>query len=49
MTVTVTYPDGNNKALSLVKVDVSYPYVAWVQLPWAAPTLKASAQSRIVH
>jgi Flp pilus assembly protein TadG len=48
MTVTVTYTPGN-APLDLVKVDVNYPYAAWIKLPWGNPTLKASAQGRIVH
>ena len=49
MTVNVSYVDGNNDPQSLVKVDVSYPYIAWIKLPWPTPTLRASAQGRIVH
>jgi Flp pilus assembly protein TadG len=32
-----------------VQVNVSYNYVPWIKLPWVSPTLKASAQGRIVN
>ncbi len=49
MTVAVTYVDGNNDAQSLVRVDVTYPYISWVQIPGMNPTLRASSQGRIAH
>jgi Flp pilus assembly protein TadG len=56
MTVNVRYldstvdPAGTATGTSpRVQVDVSYTYVPWINLPWTSPTLKASAQGRIVN
>ena len=49
MTVTVSYPDLTlNLPSSLVKVEVTYALVPYLNLPWVAPTLKVGGQGRIV-
>lgn len=49
MTVTVTYPDGDAISPSRVIVNVSYPYVPYITLPWTVPTINASAAGRIAN
>lgn len=49
MTVTVTYPDGNNKTPSRVRVAISYPYAPWFALGWSPPVIRAAAEGRIVN
>jgi len=48
ITVTVTYPDGNNDPPSLIAVTVTYNYVPYINLPFA-PTLTTRAAGRIVN
>lgn len=48
ITVTVTYPDGNNEALSRVEVTVIYNFVPYVNLPFT-PRLTTKAAGRIVN
>jgi Flp pilus assembly protein TadG len=53
MTVTVTYPGGNatpaNKTPNRVQVVVSYPYQWFFGLGWAAITVNAAAEGRIMN
>lgn len=53
MTVTVTYPGGNatpaNKTPNRVQVKVSYPYQWFFGLGWAAITVNAAAEGRIMN
>jgi hypothetical protein len=48
MTVTVCYPDGNNKPASRVTVNASYPFATLFTLGFTPPTIRSSAQGRIV-
>lgn len=48
ITVTVTYPDGNNDPPSRVAVTVTYSYVPYINLPFT-PTLTTKAAGRIVN
>jgi Flp pilus assembly protein TadG len=48
ITVSVTYPDGNNDPPSRVAVTVTYSYVPYINVPFA-PTLRTKAAGRIVN
>ena len=48
ISVTVSYPDGNNEPPSRVAVTVTYSYVPYINLPFA-PTLTTKAAGRIVN
>jgi Flp pilus assembly protein TadG len=49
ITVTPTYPDGDNAATDRVKVTVSYTYVPYISLPFTAPTITTTAEGRITY
>ena len=49
ITVTVTYPDGNNQPPSRVAVVVTYQYVPYIRLGFFTPTLTTKAAGRIVN
>ena len=50
LTVNVNYLDaGSVKPPGLVQVTVSYPYRSFFALPWTDPTIKASAEGRILN
>jgi hypothetical protein len=50
LTVSVSYLEGGSvKPPGLVQVTVSYPYRSFFSLPWTEPTLKASAEGRILN
>jgi len=49
MTVTVTYPDGNSKATSRVKVALSCTYAPVFHFPGSAHLLQVSATGRILY
>jgi Flp pilus assembly protein TadG len=49
MTVTVCYLDGTNQSPNRVRVTASYPYVPYIRLGWAPPTIHAAAEGRIVY
>ena len=46
MTITVSYPDGDNAPPKRVRVDLSYPF-SFIPLAWALPTVTTSAEGRI--
>lgn len=48
ISVTVTYPDGNNDPPSRVAVTVTYSYVPYINLPFT-PTMTTKAAGRIVN
>jgi hypothetical protein len=48
MAVTVCYLNGNNQPASEVRVTVSYPFVPLFSFGFAAPTIRAASQGRIV-
>src|SRR5262245_33052827 len=47
LTVTVTYPDGNNQIGSRVSVVAQYSYDPWVGLPLSGVTLSATSKGAI--
>ena len=50
MNVTPSWPDGNAQAGSRVKVQVSYSYIPFIQIPWSfTPTMNLTAEGRIVY
>lgn len=49
ITVQANYLDSSSKAPSRIQVKVSYPYIPYINLPWVAPTLVASAEGRITY
>ncbi|MBZ5526886.1 MAG: pilus assembly protein [Acidobacteriia bacterium] len=49
MTVTVCYLDGTNQSPNRVRVTASYPYIPYIRLGWAPPTIQAAAEGRIVY
>ena len=48
ISVTVSYPDGNNDPPSRVTVTVRYSYVPYINLPFT-PTMTTKAAGRIVN
>jgi Flp pilus assembly protein TadG len=48
ISVTVSYPDGNNDPPSRVAVTVTYSYVPYINLPFT-PTMTTKAAGRIVN
>jgi len=49
MTVTPSWPDGASTPSSRVLVTITYPYVAYFQIPgFTAPQMKVTAEGRIV-
>jgi Flp pilus assembly protein TadG len=48
MTVSVTYPDGHTIP-GRVRVTISYPYLPYLSLLTAAPTMHAYAEGRMVY
>jgi Flp pilus assembly protein TadG len=49
ITITPTFPDGNNDKLSRVQVTVTYKYVPYIVLPFTAPTITTTAEGRITY
>jgi len=49
ITVTPSYADGDNQAQNRVAVTVAYPYVPYIKLPLTSPTIRATAEGRIVY
>lgn len=49
ITVQTNYLDSSSAAPSRIQVKVAYPYIPYVNFAWAAPTLVASAEGRIVY
>ena len=49
MTVTPSWPDGTSTPSSRVVVSITYPYVAYLNLPgFNSPTMQVTAEGRIV-
>jgi Flp pilus assembly protein TadG len=48
MTITVSYPDGNNNPPNRVRVQLNYPFSLF-PLGWALPTVRAAAEGRIMY
>jgi len=48
ISVTVSYPDGNNEPPSRVAITVTYSYVPYINLPFT-PTMTTKAAGRIVN
>jgi len=50
MVVTPSWPDGSSTPSSRVVVTISYPYVAYLNLPmFTPPTMQVTAEGRIVY
>ena len=49
ITIQVKYLDSSSAAPSRVQIKVAYKYIPYINLPWVAPTLVASAEGRIVY
>lgn len=49
MTITPTYPDSSSAAPARVRVVVSYPYRPFFSFGWAALTVRAAAEGRIMN
>ncbi|PSH05232.1 MAG: hypothetical protein CXZ00_03530 [Acidobacteria bacterium] len=49
MAVTPTYFDSDNQSPHRVQVTVTYSYIPYIPLPFTLPTIKATAQGRIVN
>ena len=49
LTVAVAYPDGGNASPDRVTVTVTYPYLPYINLPWAMPTISATAAGTIAN
>ena len=49
ITVSTTYPDGDNEAPHRVSVAVSYNYLPYINVPFASPTINTVAQGRITY
>jgi len=47
--VTVSYPDGNSKSTSVVRVTISYPYQPLFGFSWPTLTVRAKAEGRIFY
>ncbi len=47
ITVTPSYPDGDNEAPHRVKVIVTYAYKPYITLPMTSPTINTVAEGRI--
>jgi hypothetical protein len=46
--VQANYLDSSSAAPARIQIKVAYPYIPYINLPWAAPQLVASAEGRIV-
>lgn len=49
ITITPTYPDGDNDAPHRVKVDITYTYIPYINLPLGFTSIHTTAQGRIVN
>ena len=47
--ITVSYPSGDSKPTSLVRVTIAYPYQPFFGLGWPTITVRAKAEGRIFY